>query len=190
MSAGLALKIGPTITNGVNVAAFVDAVEAIKADPKMAAFRFSARNCWVGGDKNWTTIKEFSGAGETHRTDAEPFIAWNGAPAPLLGDDKAPSPLEWLLHAMVGCMTTSLAYHAAARGIEIESIDSGIEGDIDLRGFFGLSARARKGYSSIRIKMLVKSAAAPATLKGLAKMSPLFDIVSNALPVDVVVATY
>jgi uncharacterized OsmC-like protein len=94
------------------------------------------------------------------------------------------------LHALIGCMTTTTAYHAAARGIAIEAIDSQIEGDLDLRGFLGLSDTVRKGYSAIRVRMRVKTKAEPATIKALTAMSPVHDVVSRAVPVSVHVETY
>ncbi len=68
----------PTTTNGVNVTALFDTIAAIKADPKLAHFNFRARNRWHGGEKNCTTIKQFTGACQEHRTGAEPFVVWNG----------------------------------------------------------------------------------------------------------------
>ena len=106
-----------------------------------------------------------------------------------MGEDKAPNPVEWLLHALIGCMTTTLAYHAASRGIAIEGIESSIDGDIDLRGFLGLSDKVRKGYSSIRVNMRVKSTGSPTALTTLAKLSPVFDVVSKSVPVDVTITT-
>ena len=83
-----------------------------------------------------------------------------------------------------------MAYHAASHGIEIEAIDTESEGDIDLRGFLGLSDKIRKGYQNIRVRMRVKSTAKPETLRELATFSPVYDVVSNSVPVDLVVETY
>jgi uncharacterized OsmC-like protein len=179
----------PTITNGVNVKALFDTIAAIKADPTLARFNFRATNRWQTGDKNCTTIKEFTGAGQEHRKDAKPFVFWNGEHQVLLGEDKAPNPVEWVLHALIGCMTTTLAYHAASRGIAIDGIESGIDGDIDLRGFLGLSDQVRNGYSKIRVTMRVKSTASPTTLTALVKLSPVYDVVSKSVPVDVTITT-
>jgi hypothetical protein len=82
-----------------------------------------------------------------------------------------------------------VAYHAAARGIEIESIESSLEGDLDLRGFLGLSDDVRKGYSGIRVRMRAATSATPAQLKELATFSPVYDIVSNSLPVQLSIET-
>ena len=47
--------------------------------------------------------------------------------------------------ALVSCLATTMVYHAAVQGIVIESVESQVEGDIDVRGFFGLSDEVRKG---------------------------------------------
>lgn len=134
------------VINGVDVDALTAMIAAVKGNAEIAKFNFRATNNWVGGDKNRTTIKEFTGALAEQRTKAQAFTAESGEPAVLLGVDEAPNPVEWLLHALIGCLTTTTAYHAASRNIAIKAIDSEIEGDLDLRGFLGLSTKVRKGY--------------------------------------------
>lgn len=190
MSTAETLKAEPKITNGVNVTALFDTIAAVKGNAEIAKFNFRLTNKWMGGEKNRSTIKEFTGALEEHRTDGKSFVAENGEHQVLLGEDKAPNPVEWLLHALVGCMTTTTAYHAASRNIEVESIESQIEGDLDLRGFLGISPDVRKGYSAIRVRMRVKTKAEPATIRALTAMSPVFDVVSRGVPVDVKIETY
>ena len=178
------------IVNGVDVSALEDTITAVKGNAEIAKFNFRATNKWLGGDKNRSTIKEFTGALEEQRTGVQAFIAENGEHPVLLGHDEAPNPVEWLLHALIGCMTTTTAYHAAARNIAIEAIDSHIEGDLDLRGFLGLSEKVRKGYSAIRVNMRVKTKADAPTIKAITGMSPVFDVVSRSVPVSVSVETY
>lgn len=108
----------------------------------------------------------------------------------LLGRDAGANPVEYVLHALAACLTTTMVYHAAARGIGIEAVESQLDGDLDLRGFLGISNEVRKGYREIRVRMRVKSQAEPEMLRELAQFSPVFDIVSNSLPVKVVVETY
>jgi uncharacterized OsmC-like protein len=175
----------PVMCNGVNVTALMETISAVKANPAIAAFNFRATNKWMGGDMNRTTMKEFTGALQEHRTDSRPFVFDNGEAPVLLGQDKAPNPVEWVLHALIGCMTTTTAYHAASRGIEIRAINSMIDGDLDLRGFLGLSDKVRKGYSEIRVKMRVATSASRETIEALTRMSPVFDIVSKSVPVKV-----
>ena len=188
MSTASAIKA--RVVNGVDLAVFADTVAKIKANAEVAKFNLRATNRWLGGAKNRTTIKEFTGALAEQRDGVQAFIADNGEHDVLLGYDEAPNPLEWLLHALVGCMTTSTVYHAAARGIAIDAIDSQIEGDLDLRGFFALSPEVRKGFDSVRVRMRVKTSADAETIKSLTAMSPVFDVVSRALPLSVNVETY
>ncbi len=179
------VMVEPVMCNGVNVTAMMETIDAVKANPAIAAFNFRATNKWMGGDMNRTTIKEFTGALQEHRVDSRPFVYDNGEHPVLLGHDKAPNPVEWVLHALIGCMTTTTAYHAASRGIEIRSISSTIDGDLDLRGFLGLSDKVRKGYSEIRVKMRVGTSAPRETIEAITRMSPVFDIVSKSVPVKV-----
>jgi uncharacterized OsmC-like protein len=188
MSTAFAVK--SKIVNGVDVSALNDTIEAIKGNAAIAKFNFRLTNKWIGGDKNRSTIKEFSGALAEHREDAKAFVFDNGEHPVLLGQDAAPNPVEWLLHALIGCMTTTTAYHAAKRGIEVSAIDSQVEGDLDLRGFLGLSPDVRKGYSAIRVRMRVKTKADAATIKEITSMSPVHDVVSRSVPVSVQVETY
>ena len=103
----------------------------------------------------------------------------------LLGEDEGANPVEFVLHALAGCMTTTMVYHAAARGINIESVESELEGDLDLHGFLRLDENVRNGYQNVRVSFKVKSDASPEQLADLARISPVFDIVSNAVPIEV-----
>ena len=180
----------PVVTNGVNVTAMMDVIEAVQGNAEIGKFNFRLRNSWMDGDRNRSTIKDFTGALATQRADGKAFVFENGEHQVLLGRDEAPNPVEWLLHALIGCMTTTTAYHCAARGIEVEAIDSQVDGDIDLRGFLGLSDEVRKGYSQIRVRMRVKTAASPDTIKAITDMSPVKDVVGGSVPIDVIVETY
>ena len=180
----------PVVTNGVNVSALYDTVEAVKGNAEIAKFNFRLQNHWISGDRNQSTIKDFRGALTDHRTDGKAFVFENGEHQILLGVDAAPNPVEWVLHALIGCMTTTTAYHCAARGIEVEAIDSKIDGDLDLRGFLGLSEEVRKGYSRIRATMRVKTKATPSEIAAITDFSPVKDIVGRSVPIDLTVETY
>ncbi len=45
--------------NGVNVTQLVETVNSIKADPKLATFKFRATNTWLGGGHSRTAIQGF-----------------------------------------------------------------------------------------------------------------------------------
>jgi uncharacterized OsmC-like protein len=169
--------------NGVDVNQLTEVIDSIQADADIAKFQFRARNQWVNGALNRSQLQDYTGANAEH-THAQPFTLNNDEPPLLDGEDSAPNPVEYVLHALAGCLTTTMVYHAAVRGIRIESCESKLEGDLDLRGLFGLADDVRKGFQTVRVVMKVRSDASPATLRELAGFSPVYDIVSNSLPVE------
>jgi uncharacterized OsmC-like protein len=178
-----------TVVNGVNVTRMGETIETVKNDPKIAKFQFRAQNKWIIGGHNQTTIHEFYGAGAEDTNRTEPFILDADEPPVLLGEDNGPNPVEYALTALIACMTTTMVYHAAAQGIRIEAIESTLEGDLDLQGFLGLREDIRKGYENITVRFKVKSNASPEALAALAKNSPVYDVVTNPVPVTVSVVT-
>lgn len=175
--------------NGVDVGALFDTIAAVKQDPGLAEFQFRASNRWIEGGYNRSNIQAFHGCREEDSTRTKPFVLEADEPPVLLGQDRGANPVEYVLHALAACLTTTMVYHAAARGIEIRGVESKLQGDLDLRGFLGLDPNVRKGYRSVRVEMLVDSDASPAVLRELAQFSPVYDIVSHSLPVEVVVKT-
>lgn len=176
--------------NGVDVNGIFRTIEEVRGDPALAEFRFRADNRWLDGGHNRSTIKGFYGCRAEDETRSQPFVLEADEPPLLLGKDAAPNPVEFILHALAACLTTTMVYHAASRDIAIEAVDSHLEGDLDLRGFLGLSDKVRKGYQAIRVRMRVKSQASPETLRQLAMFSPVYDVVSKSVPVDLEVETY
>jgi uncharacterized OsmC-like protein len=171
------------VINGVNLDRLNELVKTFKAMPSLARFRFRAENRWLGGGHSVTTVKGFYGAGREHSSRKAVFEVHADEPAALLGDDRGANPIEHILAALASCLTTSLVYHAAAGGITVEEIESHLEGDLDVRGFLGLSPGVRKGYERIRVKVRVKSDAPAEQLRALMRDSPVYDMISNPVPI-------
>jgi uncharacterized OsmC-like protein len=176
------------VINGVNVTDLMQTMDAVKADSTVAKFRFRLSNEWLEGGHNRSTLNEFYGAGQQHQR-ATSFLIHADEPTVLLGGDTAPNPAEYLLTALAACVTSSLVYHAAARGIRIEEIESQLEGDIDVRGFLGLDQNVRNGYQNIRITLAIHADVTDEQLAELATLgpgfSPIFDSVANGVPISV-----
>lgn len=175
------------LVNGVDCNGLNATIEAVKADPGLAAFEFRLDNEWVNGGLNRSTVTDFSGARQ-ELAHAKPFVLYNDEPPALLSGDEGPNPVENLLHALAGCMTTSMVYHAAQRGLKIDAVRSRFEGDLDLRGFLGLSKDVRKGYRAIRVVFEIEgdlTAEQKRQILALAPtFSPVFDVVSNGTNVE------
>jgi uncharacterized OsmC-like protein len=174
--------------NGVAVDRLFDTIDAIKDEPGIAKFKFRVRNKWLDGGHNHTTVKDFYGALRDHRHE-EPFELDADEPEVLLGQDKGPNPVEYLLTALAGCLTSSLVYHAAAKGIEVRGVESQIEGDLDLRGFLGLSKDVPVGYEEIRVFFKIDADISEQDkqelIESARKYSPVFNTVSGSTKVTV-----
>jgi uncharacterized OsmC-like protein len=173
--------------NGVDTATLFATLDAVKANPEIAKFQFRATNKWVSGTHNRSTIHGFFGAGQelTHR-QASTFEADH--PEVLVGADNGPTPVEYLLHALAACLTSGLANIAAARGVNLTSVESTVEGDIDLLGILGLSDEVRNGYQGIRVSFRLEGDE-PEKLRRVVEQSRLrsavYDVLTNGVPVTI-----
>ena len=179
----------PIRTNGLDVQAALDTIDAIKADPSLARFQFRARNTWVDGGENRSVIRDFYGAGREDDSRSVAFEFTNGEPPVLLGNNEGANPVEFLLHALAGCVTTTFVLHATARGITIRELSTQLEGDLDLRGLLGLDDSVSPGYERIRIRMHVEADCSDAELAELLaytqQHSPVCNTVCRPVPVSI-----
>ncbi|HXV46427.1 MAG TPA: OsmC family protein [Nitrososphaera sp.] len=183
------LTSAENVVNGVNVEKLVQTMDAIRQDPEISKFNFRIENYWIEGAHNRAVVSDFYGANRTHRRDRT-FFTYDKSEHPvLLGDDRGANPVEYLLVGLAGCITTTLVYHAAARGINITQVDARLDGDIDIQGLLGMSDKVRPGYKSINIKLKVKGDAPKEKLEELVilaeRLSPVADVVSHGTPVRV-----
>lgn len=176
--------------NGLDLKQLHGTVDAIKADPEIARFEFFNDNTWLDGGANRSRIQAFYGAKQWDTSRSEPFVFTNGEPPVLLGANEGANPVEFLLHALAGCVTTTTVLHAAARGIRIESITTRLSGRIDLQGLLGLDESVPPGYESIRIEMDIRADCDDETLDDLLGFarghSPVCNTVCRPVPVEIV----
>ena len=178
-----------TITriNGIDMNVLQETVSAIEKDPGLGKCRFRASNKWLGGSRNCSTINGFHAAGQEIAHE-QPFELHADEPPILAGQDQGANPVEHLLNALAGCVTTSIVAHAAVRGIHIEELESELEGDIDLNGFLGLDESVPKGYTNIRVKFKVKADTDNMErLKRLTAYSPVYNTLTQGAKVDITV---
>ncbi|KPJ78272.1 MAG: osmotically inducible protein C [Deltaproteobacteria bacterium SG8_13] len=177
-----------SVVNGVNVDELFGTIDAIKSAPVIGKFKFKAGNKWINGGLNRTTIQNFYGA-QKELSHKQPFVLDADEPPLLLGEDQGPNPVEYALTALAACVTTSIVYHAAAKGIELRSVESRLEGDIDLRGFLGISEDVSPGYEEIRMVFKIDSGAPAEAIDELIRfapnLSPVYRTITGKVPVSV-----
>ncbi|MHC4369854.1 MAG: OsmC family protein, partial [Planctomycetota bacterium] len=171
--------------NGIDQSVMQETLSAIEQDPELAKCKFRVHNKWVDGNHNCSEVCGFYGA-KQEMTHKQRFELHADEPPVLAGDDQAPNPVEHMLNSLAACVTTAMVAHAAARGIHIEELESEIEGDLDLRGYLGLSKDVPKGYTDIRIKFKVKcDEKNTERLKRLAEYSPVYNTLIHGVNVDI-----
>jgi len=184
--------VNESTRNGVDTATLFATLDAVKAAPEAAQFQFRVRNQWLSGTHSRSTIHGFYGVGE-ERTHERTFHFDADHPAVLVGRDNGPTPVEYVLHALVTCLTAGLANIAAARGIQLTEVHSTVSGDIDLNGILGLNPDVRNGYQNLKVQFVVKGDAPAEKLRELVEQSrarsAVYDIITNHVPIAIEVAT-
>lgn len=178
----------PVPMNGVDTPALFATINVVKGQPELGRFQFRATNRWVSGTHSVTRIEDFSGAGGEHAHKTA-FEYGADHPAVLVGADRGPTPVEFLLHALAACLTSGIGNIAAARGVALTSVESRIEGDIDLRGILGLSNEVRNGYERMRVSFKVAGDAPSEKLREIVEQararSAVYDVLTNGMPVQI-----
>jgi uncharacterized OsmC-like protein len=173
--------------NGVDTPTLLATINAVREQRELAKFTWRASSQWIDGTLSRGRIESFSGAGGEHE-HKNVFEYESDHPAVLCGDDRGPTPVEHLLHALLGCLTAGIANIAAARGVKLTEVKSTIEGDMDLQGILGLSDEVRNGYQNLRVNFDIKGDAPPEKLKAIVEQSrarsAVFDVISNGVPVQ------
>ena len=176
------------VLNGVNIEQLFSTIDLIKEKPDVAKFKFRATNKWVNGTHCRATVKGFYGALKEDDS-REPRVFDMDEPPVLLGNNQGTNPVEYLLVALSGCLTTSLVAHSSAKGIEIKGVQSRYEGDIELRGFLGLSEEVPVGYKEIRVYFKIDADVSDEQKKEMIRMaqkySPVFNTITKSAPVSV-----
>jgi uncharacterized OsmC-like protein len=144
--------------NGLDLKALGEVVDAIQKDPSQAKVAFNVTTRWAGQTRTETVVDGYTIGGQrvtrTHKVVAdEPFE--------LLGGDSAPNPQELLMAALNACITVGYVAGASLQGITLERIEIRTRGELDLRGFLGLSDTVPAGYEQIEYEVRIKGDGTP-----------------------------
>ena len=179
-----------SVDNGVNVDALLGAREMLSGAREAAQFTFKATNELVNGTHSRSTVEKFFGLGDdqSHR---QPYSADTDHPGIFASEDNGPTPPEMVLMGLAGCLTAGVASVAQNRGIQLHSVRSTIEGDIDIAGILGIDPDVRNGFGGIRVRFEIEADATRDEIQAVVaqsqKRSAVFDVVANptAIVVDV-----
>nr|WP_062340486.1 OsmC family protein [Herbidospora sakaeratensis] len=179
------------MSNGVNVQALLDAREVLKGAPEAAQFTWRASSKWQHGVHSTTKIEKFFGLGQeqSHKNES---VFEADHPAIFAAEDNGITPIEYLLVGLAGCLTAGVASVAQNRGIKLNSVESVVEGDHDIRGILGADSDVRNGFNDIKVTFTIDADASKAEIEALVaqsqKRSAVFDALTNPTNVTVEVA--
>jgi len=177
-----------TVNNGVNVQALLDAREALKGAPEATKFTWRASCKWLNGTHSKTDVNGFFGLGQEqqHKTESS-FEADH--PEIFASEDHAITPIEYVLVGLASCLTAGVAAVAQNRGIQLRSVESKLEGKMDIRGILGMDSDVRNGYDDIKVTFTIDADASKQEIEAVVaqsqKRSAVYDIITN--PVNVTV---
>ncbi len=177
-----------TVNNGVNVQALLDAREALKGAPEAAQFTWRASCKWQDGTHSKTDVGGFFGLGqEQHHKTETSFDADH--PEIFASNDNGITPIEYILVGLASCLTAGVAAVAQNRGVQLRSVESKLEGKMDIRGILGIDSDVRNGYDDIKVTFKIDSDAPKQEIEAIVaqsqKRSAVYDVITN--PVNVTV---
>jgi uncharacterized OsmC-like protein len=176
------------VDNGVNVAALLEAREALSGAPEAAQFQWRATCEWVNGTHSHSNVEGFFGLGEeqSHKTLFE-YDADH--PELFASEDIGATPIEFVLVGLASCLTAGIAAVAQNREIQLRSVKATLEGQMDVQGILGIDPEVRNGFSDVKVHFDIDADATPEEIEALVaqsqKRSAVFDVVTN--PTNVVV---
>jgi uncharacterized OsmC-like protein len=177
-----------SVNNGVNVQALLDAREALKGAPDAAKFTWRASCKWQSGTHSKTKVKGFFGLGQEqqHKTETS-FEADH--PEVFASQDLGITPIEYVLVGLASCLTAGVAAVAQNRGIQLRSVESKLEGKMDIRGILGVDTDVRNGYDDIKVTFEIDADASKKDIEALVaqsqKRSAVYDVITNPVNVSV-----
>jgi len=176
------------VNNGVNVQALLDAREALRGAPEATKFTWRAACKWQNGTHSKTDVQTFFGLGQEqqHKTQTS-FDADH--PEIFASEDKGITPIEYVLVGLASCLTAGVAAVAQNRGVQLHSVESQLEGKMDIRGILGMDADVRNGYDDIKVTFKIDSDAPKKEIEAIVaqsqKRSAVYDVLAN--PVNITV---
>ena len=169
--------------NGINTDRVVELAARMSQDDNYGKFCFSAQNEWINGSRSKTKIQNFYAGNSEQIERTTPLFVEADQPAFLAGENTSPNAVEHYLHSLTSCISTTIVAHAAVQGISITKLSVSAKGEMDARGFFGVSDEVPRGYSKIKINILSKTNSDQETIRSLINFSPVYEMASKSIPV-------
>lgn len=145
---------------------------AVDADPANGQFVFVAKATAGNGVASTITAGR-----HTLEVDEPPLLG---------GTDAAANPVQYYLAGLLSCQVVTYRFWADRLGLTIDELSLTGEGDLDIRGFFGLDPDIRPGFTEVRLTVTIRG---PETAERYAELvrtvdsrCPVLDLTANPTP--------
>lgn len=139
--------------NGINLEALAQYKNTVEQDAKNGMYAGGIKATWKGGTKVEVTTNDLTLGDETIPHN---FSFTIDEPNQLLGAHVAPTPQDYLLGGLSGCMMVTFVAMASIKGIELESVNLEIKSGLDLQGFLGINETSPVGFDTVEYAFTVK----------------------------------
>lgn len=176
------------VDNGVNLEALAGAREMLGQQPELGDFKWRVSSTWKWGTHTENLVEKFFGLGEEqgHHTS---FTYDVDHPEQFAATDVGPTPVEYVLVGLAGCLSAGIANIATLRDIQLRSVTATIEADHNLLGTLAVDPEVRPGFNAVRVSYIVDADATPDEIRALVaqsqKRSPVYDMLVNPTSVTV-----
>jgi uncharacterized OsmC-like protein len=179
------------VDNGVNLEAITGARELLGQQPELGDFTWRVSSTWKWGTHTENTIEKFYGLGgeQSHHTS---FSYDVDHPEQFASEDIGPTPVEYVLVGLAGCLSAGVASIATLREIQLRSVTASVEADMDVKGTMAVDPDVRPGFSAVRVTYTIDADATPDEIAAVVaqsqKRSPVYDMLVNPTSVTVEVS--
>jgi uncharacterized OsmC-like protein len=176
------------VNNGVNVQALLDARVALTAEPDLADFQWRVSSVWINGTHSRSSLHGFTGlrGEQSHKTESHYDV---DHPECFAAEDHGPTPTEFILVGLAGCLTAGVANVAQMRDIQLRSVTATLQGDMSVLGVLGADPEVRNGFERIAVHFDIDADASPADIEAIVaqsqKRSAVYDIITNPTNITV-----
>ena len=141
------------IVNGIDTDAVHTLIDDVDGDPAKGMTHWRVASAWQGGTHSRAQVDGFAigGANVSRR-----FAIDMDEPFEIGGGNAYANPQEYLIAALNACMIVGYTALCALQGIALQKLEITTEGDIDLRGFFGLDPAVPAGYRELSSRVVIR----------------------------------
>jgi len=176
--------LSSSVVNGIDTDAVHTLIESVEVNPPQGMTHWKVANTWQGGMHSRARVDSFAIGGNSVPRS---FSIDIDEPLELGGGNAYANPQEYLLAGLNACMMVGYSALCALQGITLQKLEITTEGDIDLRGFFGLDPSIAPGYRELRTRVVIKGDGSEDQLRKIHELvlatSPNFYNVTRAVAV-------